>query len=603
MAVLAVVLPVIVAAASLARRRWFPARDYAFIVRHIADVGGRHTPLVGVYSRFGWDHPGPLLFWVLAPFQRLGGPTGVLVGTAAINVVCVAGALLVAYRRGGPAGLLWVGLCVAVLSRALGTAFLIDPWNPRLPVTGLVWFLLLTWSVSGGDTAMWPWLVGVGSWEVQTHIGFAPVVAVLFAFVVVCRVVASRRAKPPTAGEGSPGWRWAILVGLVLWAAPIVQQLTGHPGNLAAIVRFALHPSATTVGFANAVHIVAKQLTLPPPWITGHDTNFLGILESGPIWPGLAELLLLAGLGVLAWRRHQTEAALLAGLSLVAVVGGVAGVARIDGLPFPYLARWIWVVAMFVPLATVWCIASLLRPLAARSPGAELAVRPWLRTAGPAFLLAAIVAVVGVTTGAGAKPDLPAQMVSDGVAALAGPTQRALDRGRAYLVVSIESQVVGPGLGVGLQAELEARGYHVFFPPETAFQAGTWRTTRHHRTDATLSVVALGDTRTGLRIPADWRRVAHWDPLTPAERSTANSLEDTIRGVLGDRLAPTSAIAADGPFAYPQYVGHGVPAAIVRQLAALQRRGDGYDVFLHTGPYAPVDGPSAAPNRWPRRRG
>jgi hypothetical protein len=101
--------------------------------------------------------------------------------------------------------------------------------------------------------------------------------------------------------------------------------------------------------------------------------------------------------------------------------------------------------------------------------------------------------------------------------------------------------------------------------------------------DATISVVALADTRIGLRIPPDWLRVAHWDPLSPAERSAANALEDTIRGVLGDRLAPTSAIAADGPFAYAQYVGHGVAAAVVKQLAGLQRRGDGYDVYLHTG--------------------
>ena len=56
--------------------------------------------------------------------------------------------------------------------------------------------------------------------------------------------------------------------------------------------------------------------------------------------------------------------------------------------------------------------------------------------------------MAGVTTVAGAEPDLPAQMVSDGVAALARPTQRALDRGRV-------DQGVGPAELQGVDSLLE----------------------------------------------------------------------------------------------------------------------------------------------------
>ena len=486
---MAVAIPGLVAAVSLARRRWFPSHDYAYIVRHIADVGGRHTPLVGVYSRFGWDHPGPLLFWILAPFERVGGPTGVLVGTAAINVACLTGALLVAYRRGGAAGTLWVGLLVAALCHTLGSAFLIDPWNPRLPVTGLVWFFLLAWSVSVGDTAMWPWLIGVGSWEVQTHIGFAPVVVLLLAFAVFCRLADRVKPAPKMATRATLGWRVALAVGVLLWAGPVIQQVRGHPGNLSAIVKYALHPTGSNIGLDTAVHIAGRQLSLPPPWITGHDTTFLAVLAPGHIWAGVAQLIVLAGLGLLAWRSGHTEPALLAGLSLVAVIAGVIGLAKIDGLPFPYLARWMWVVAMFVPLAAGWCIASL------------LAWPRWIQTAGPSLALAATVALAAVTTVTASAPDLPSQLFSDGLAALVRPTQQALQRDRSYLVVSSESQVVGPGLGVGLQAELEARGYHVFLPAELAFEAGSWRTTLRHRTNATLNAAEDILTPSRARIP------------------------------------------------------------------------------------------------------
>ena len=52
---------------------WTPVSDDAGIWMRTWDVGTRHTPLVGPPSRFGWHHPGPLLFYLLAPLLRLFG--------------------------------------------------------------------------------------------------------------------------------------------------------------------------------------------------------------------------------------------------------------------------------------------------------------------------------------------------------------------------------------------------------------------------------------------------------------------------------------------------------------------------------------------------
>ena len=66
-----------VTCAALAQRAWAPSGDRAIQVLRISDVGTSHTPLTGSWSRFGWDHPGPIVFWVLAPFARLLGDRGV----------------------------------------------------------------------------------------------------------------------------------------------------------------------------------------------------------------------------------------------------------------------------------------------------------------------------------------------------------------------------------------------------------------------------------------------------------------------------------------------------------------------------------------------
>jgi hypothetical protein len=55
---------------------WLPVADHALTEMQVRDVG-RHEVLVGLYSRESWNHPGPILFYVLAPFYWLTGGLGV----------------------------------------------------------------------------------------------------------------------------------------------------------------------------------------------------------------------------------------------------------------------------------------------------------------------------------------------------------------------------------------------------------------------------------------------------------------------------------------------------------------------------------------------
>src|SRR5207244_4933496 len=78
------------------------AGDQAIIELRTRDVGTWDTPLVGPYSRFGGNHPGPLLFWLYAiPYRLTGGASwSLLAAPGILNLLAVAGALWIAWRTG-----------------------------------------------------------------------------------------------------------------------------------------------------------------------------------------------------------------------------------------------------------------------------------------------------------------------------------------------------------------------------------------------------------------------------------------------------------------------------------------------------------------------
>jgi hypothetical protein len=304
----------------------------------------------------------------------------------------------------------------------------------------------------------------------------------------------------------------------VLWAAPILEQLGGHPGNIHRFLSWTLQ-SRATLGLTSAIGVTGKQLSLPPPWINGRDSGYFGLLTASTT-EAVLQLALCAGLAWLSWRRRERAAALLATMSLVAVGAGTLSVARIAGLPFTYLARYMWVVGMFLTLSTGWCVIRLVKPLVDRHRRTAHAVALGLALAA-AVVLTVSTTLVTVTspgwrtgwpiTGEGVWPP---HGLPEGVQALLPQLQRSIRPDRAYFLQPVEPNILGAGLGVGLQSALEARGYHVYLPPAYALEDGAWRTTEQHRTDATLSVVAHVPSTASFVQPA-WISIAHWDPPHP----------------------------------------------------------------------------------------
>jgi hypothetical protein len=592
--VVLLVLPALVAAVSLLGRHWFASGDQAFEVLRIGDVGGRHTPLVGVPSRFGWYHPGPLLFLVLAPAQRLLGETGVLAGTALVNAAALVGVAVVARRRGGTALLLWTGLLVAALVHALGPGLLLDPWNPWLALLPFLLFVFLAWSVACGDRPALPWAVGVGSFVVQTHVGYGLLVVGLLAVVLVVALARDR------AGLG----RWLALSGvvvLVLWLPPLIQQAAGHPGNLGEVARYFVHPpqytaqqaaainSGPVVGWKTGFGVMGEQLTPPGPWVTGRETDKFGFVASAAAWPGVLVILGAVGTGALAWWRGARDAARLAGVAVVLAVLGVVATARVNGFVAPYLVRWWWVVALVLWLSIGWCVASALGVVPAR-PGVDGPAlgRRGLRLLAPASGLAAAAgtAALAVASVTAALPaPLPVAQASTTIAHLAPSTAAAVGRGGSDLLRWMDPESLS-GIGPGMFTALRLAGLNVVAPPALASGVGSWRTAPPASFRGVITGLGLPDptiASEAAQPPPGSRLVASYDPLSPQQRQEALTLQRRIRAAMGPRAPQDALVVSPHPFPQEQLVAAGADRGDVERLADLQARGSPYLVYFTPG--------------------
>ncbi|WP_334142625.1 hypothetical protein [Rhabdothermincola sp.] len=226
-----VVAPVLVSGVAGWRREWLPTGDWAVLELRTRDVGSSATPLIGPYSRFGWNHPGPLLFWLLAvPYRLSGSASGSLLFAAAIiNALAVAGMAVVAWRRGGFVLLGGTAVALALVMTHLGPSFLRDPWNPSVTVLPFGLLVMLCWSAVEGDGAALVASVVVGSFLVQSHVGFALLVGVLWAVAGLGFVLGSRNRRRRRA-------RVLVVAGVLLaliWAPVLVDQVAGA-GNASA---------------------------------------------------------------------------------------------------------------------------------------------------------------------------------------------------------------------------------------------------------------------------------------------------------------------------------------------------------------------------------
>lgn len=342
---------------------WYPSGDVALIALRTRDVATDHSPLVGPYSNFGWAHPGPLLFEVLAVPYRLFGlrAQGLLIGAVLVNGAAVVTVVLRLLRAGG-LRLAAAGTAVlALLVWSFGTSRWWSVWNPDITVLPLVALVVLVWTMQSRSWTDLPLVALFGSFVAQTHIGNVPFVAVVFAVAAWTRV--RGRAQPPRTRRRELVATVAVL-GLA-WAPAVVDVFAHDGGNLRALGRF-WWSSGNRAGIGPALRIVSLEFSLHGRLLGGRPPLFLGAVA--PRGMPVPVTLFALGAATVVARRLDDRFLVRGCLVMWLLVGAaVVAVANVAGFTSPYLVNFLpalaacaWIVCLGVAIRAIdsWCGAS-----------------------------------------------------------------------------------------------------------------------------------------------------------------------------------------------------------------------------------------------------
>ena len=496
---------------------WKAAGDLSVIRLRALDVGTSNTPLVGPYSRFQWNHPGPMLSFAFAPWARLFGSSGVgiLIGAFVANLAAMFGAAWVA-RRSSNVLFFLTSIVLAAFVLLAQSGELFNPWNPFVVVLPLFAALIAAWGTFRGDRVAAVVLVIAASFAIQGHIGAAPlgVLALLIGGGGLLYAIAR------SAGEDRRGFVTTSLIAVgvmfVCWIPPLLDQFFGT-GNLGRLVRFQFTATEPSAGLRFALDQVTRLLTFPP----GREVGFLGVVGTGPVVPWMAIALLAAT--VVAWRKSwhdRLQLALVAWLSIA--VTGLA-ISGIKGIPFQYVFRWSWAMVLVVWIACLWVGVSLLLELAP--------VRRWF-TAGAALVLAGLLGallVFGVSFRTVQGWDEQLRLYEP----LMQPTLDVLQEAPKPVMV-----VTYLGMADGTVAnELLARGDELGLDlrrtPELSFIFGSKRSVDPADAKSELVLATRAEFEQYRNDPR-FTLIAHFDPFTAEERAEYDALLVRYRGREGD---------------------------------------------------------------------
>lgn len=326
---------VLVALAGL--RPYVPLGDHALLEMGVRRVLDGQPPEVGPFSRYGWFHPGPAIYYVLAPGYLLtGGASWSLpVTTFVVNITCFIVGIEIVRRQLGNVSAAWAALSLLILLRQLPDGLLRDPWNPFLALPPFCLAVLLCWAAANGSRRALPAAVVLLSFSLQSHIGYAVAVVAVALGVIVAALLTRRLAWPDRRTTALA----VFAVGL-MWLPPLHQQLVGNPGNVTAVLRDfgepALHPS-----WSYSVRTVATELGRLPAYLLGQtgDPQYLAP-DTLPVW--LAVLALALFVSATAWslRRHDQLLVSLATFTALLTIAAVVGVRQTRGLFFAYVVQW-----------------------------------------------------------------------------------------------------------------------------------------------------------------------------------------------------------------------------------------------------------------------
>lgn len=326
--------------------------------------------LHGPYSRFKVHHPGPALFYWLAPFYELGGRRfgALCLGMLVLNSAALILFLLVPWKLGGRAALILATPAAALLFLHAGPHVFWSVWNPEAGLLPLAAGVAAAFAVASGRPHFLAPGLFFSSFAAQCHVLFVLPAASAWLAALALAFWRRRQAAIPMRS-----FLFAVPVMAVFWLPVAAEEWKGEPGNLSLLLYLRSDPGRHTLGTAALEPgLAALSEALWSPFGYGGARRVEGQNEV-QLAQGLSlGLLGLAATGIaVAWRRGSQLA-----LSAFLILGGeLAGcffsLASLSGELHIYLTRF------FVPIGPLigLILACLFSSLQAKP------AKTWLRVA------------------------------------------------------------------------------------------------------------------------------------------------------------------------------------------------------------------------------
>ncbi len=554
--------PVITVVVQRVGRTYLPIQDQAVIDLRVRDVltFSRNTPLVGVYSHDWFSHPGPAMFYLVAPFARVFGnaPWATLVGFALLQGLAIAWTARLAWKTGG---LRWTAVWMALVSLSYAAitphAWVLQrAWNPNVAFPFFILFLLQCWVVARGDPRRLVGFVFVASFLVQTHVGYAILVVILGGWALISFAGQLRRQH---VRIGRSNLLWSAVVLAVMWFPVLaLDPLLDAPSNLQRLAHFFLTSPGRHLGFPGLGYL-ATEFRWVPPWLGGSErfTLFTQSLIPSPLGWLVVPVVLVAVAWCSSWRARRRELRLLTQLVAVLLVACAISIALVNEAPKSYLFFWRIVAGTATVVLTLTVVVDAL----ARGRW-KIAVWAWT------FILALIVAVGSESFASQvAAADGPVNPFEPMEASILGQLHREGQPDGPALVRPWGSSTIG--LTVGLIDELAREHKPIFVDPSLGFEFGGGRTATPRDVRWILVVTedsalySVGSTYPGARVVA----VSH--PLPDAQQNELVELQRRLAAVLARDGKANLVDTLSIPFTLELADVPGVSLQDVRRLAQL----------------------------------
>lgn len=400
------VVPLLAAVVRVWATRYDSASDVAAIELRIRDLG-RDPALVGPYSRFGYAHPGPAMFYLLwFPYRLLGQDgcalaTGMLAGNALLIALVVHG--FAATRR--PRSAWWAAIGSLYITGSVGLAPIALPWNPFVGTIAGGALVALAWISVDDERLACLAVPPIAAVVAQSHLGALPFSLLALLWWLGAWVLSHLERDRSERRKVRTGDRWRLggaAIACVLWLPPLIDQF-GTGGNLSSIWRLSRESTEPLFGMDAAAAAVSDTYSLRPWWLNVSDPWALTSTRwTVPVvLVAVVACLLLAAIrvGPGAPRRRVLFAS---GMVISLVACQVASIAEIRGAPWPYLIAWDPSAAIAVTLLAFAVAGHGL------TDGTMLwKSRRWTAATGIAAVVMAIIGAVGSSVGV-AQQRLPA---------------------------------------------------------------------------------------------------------------------------------------------------------------------------------------------------